>query len=337
MPYGGVWQAQAVFPLLRYFSACARRLVKREKATLMTAVSKDITDDDYNIFYTMYKDLPIGAALVNNGMTVISSNKQMCRYFPCSGAGIDGFPLCKALKCSSNHPSCGRCQLKSAVECIVTESIRTEIFEMQLGTERWFRINGIPVNYAGKNYAALFFYDITEHMHKEETMRKQLSIDIPTKALNKSAIMEYLDAALYSKYRTPFTMCMVDFDNFKIINDTCGHLAGDNVLSAFSDIVRKNIRQGDIFGRFGGEEFIFVFTDTKLSYAVEIIKRIQKELLESFAGELPMPVTFSAGAVYASDSSCLSKEKLISTADRLMYTAKKKGKNKIETGCAAPD
>jgi len=142
--------------------------------------------------------------------------------------------------------------------------------------------------------------------------------------------MECLDAVLADENRKSFTLCMIDFDDFKNINDTCGHLEGGRVLTAFSEIARKNIRSGDIFGRFGGEEFIFIFTDTKITQSVKIIKRIQNELREYFAAKLPMPVTFSAGAVYAGADGKFSRDELIAYVDKLLYKAKRGEKNRIE-------
>ena len=297
---------------------------------LMEAAPEKTINDDFNIFYTVYKDLPVGAVLVNSGMTIISSNRCMCGYFSHDETGIDGLSVCQILNCGSGLRKCENCIIKSTVKRSLKCHTPTETFSMELEPERWFKINGIPVKYGGKNYAALFFYDITEQKLNEKLLRAKLTLDQHTKALNKCALMEYLDAALADKNRKPFTLCMIDFDDFKNINDTCGHLEGDRVLTAFSEIARKNIRSDDIFGRFGGEEFIFIFTDTKIAQSVKIIKRIQNELCEYFIGKLPMPVTFSAGTIYAGADGIFQRDELISAADKLLYKAKRGGKNKIE-------
>ena len=225
---------------------------------------------------------------------------------------------------------CTKCKIKNTVCRNINCHTPTESFSIKSGTEKWFKINGMPVKYGGKNYAALFFYDITEQKLNEKSLREELALDRHTKALNKCALMECLDAVLADKNRKPFTLCMIDFDDFKNINDTCGHLEGDRVLAAFSEIVRKNIRAKDIFGRFGGEEFIFIFTDTKIMQSVKIIKRIQNELREYFIGKLPMPITFSAGTIYVNADDKFSRDELISATDKLLYKAKREGKNRIE-------
>ena len=296
----------------------------------MEAAPEKAINDDFNIFYTMYKDLPVGAALVNGNMTIISSNRLMCGYFSHYGTGIDGLSVCRILNCRQNKNKCEKCNIKNTVCQNINGHTLAESFSIKSGTEKWFKINGIPVKYGGKNYAALFFYDITEQMLNEKSLREELALDRHTKALNKCALMEYLDAVLADKNRKPFTLCIIDFDDFKNINDTCGHLEGDRVLAAFSEIVRKNIRSKDIFSRFGGEEFIFIFTDTKIAQSMKIIKRIQNELREYFIGKLPMPVTFSAGTIYAGADNKFSRDELIAYVDKLLYKAKREGKNRIE-------
>lgn len=296
----------------------------------MEAAPEKAINDDFNIFYTMYKDLPVGAALVNGNMTIISSNRLMCGYFSHYEIGIDGLSVCRILNCRQNKNKCEKCNIRNTVCRNINCHTPTESFSIKSGTKKWFKINGMPVKYGGKNYAALLFYDITEQKLNEKSLREELALDRHTKALNKCALMEYLDAVLADKNRKPFTLCMLDFDDFKNINDTCGHLEGDRVLTAFSEIARKNIRADDIFGRFGGEEFIFIFTDTKITQSVKIIKRIQNELREYFAAKLPMPVTFSAGVVYAGADDRFSRDELIAYVDKLLYKAKRGGKNRIE-------
>ena len=297
---------------------------------MMEAAPTGAKNDEFNILYTMYKDLPVGAALVNGDMAVMSSNKRMCGYFSGGESGIDGLSVCQILSCSPDIDKCENCKVKNAVCQNINGNAMTDSFVIKLCTGKWFKINGIPVEYGGKSFAVLFFYDITEQQLNENSLRKKLTLDRHTNALNKCALLEYLGTALADKRRKPLTLCMADFDDFKNINDTCGHLEGNRVLAVFSEIVRKSIRADDIFGRFGGEEFIFIFTDTKITQSVEIIKRIQQELCEYFIKKLPMPVTFSAGAVYAGADGKFSSNDLISSADRLLYKAKHEGKNRVE-------
>ena len=81
---------------------------------LMETAPKKTINDDFNIFYTMYKDLPVGAVLVNSGMTIISSNRRMCEYFSNYETGIDGLSVCRILNCCS-----GLCKCENSMPSII--------------------------------------------------------------------------------------------------------------------------------------------------------------------------------------------------------------------------
>ncbi len=292
------------------------------------------------LFYKMYRDLPLGAVLVDSSMTVISSNRRMCAYFGC-GSGPEGLPLGKAVHCGNicgKFTSCG--QAKACGGCGLREcAARIISGEMPVSTNytycpenacgrKWFKVNGFRIEYV-EAYAAMFFSDITEYEQREREMEKKLEFDYPTMALNKYGLKKSL-ASLAGK-KSSFSVCMVDFDNFKRINDLYGHVEGDRVLSAFAGIARESIRSGDILARYGGEEFVFVFMNTALDDAVKIVSRVQHELRKRFEQEFSQPVTFSAGIAHVSGKAkcAYSGEELIKIADGLLYEAKKNGKNQI--------
>jgi len=123
---------------------------------------------------------------------------------------------------------------------------------------------------------------------------------------------------------------MLDIDHFKKINDTYGHLAGDFVLKEIAKIVKNLIRKSDICGRFGGEEFVILLPNTKLSGAMKLAERIRETIQNhtfDFNGK-KINVTVSIGitSVGVNDS----YESLISRADEALYEAKEKGRNRIE-------
>jgi len=124
---------------------------------------------------------------------------------------------------------------------------------------------------------------------------------------------------------------MTDLDNFKGINDRYGHPAGDKVLRAFAEAARQNIRTGDIVGRYGGDEFLFLFQGITPQQAAGIIRRIQKGLRDACRDIIPTPVTFSAGIVSwrREEQLDIRWEDLLRSADRTLYQAKQKGKNRI--------
>jgi diguanylate cyclase (GGDEF)-like protein len=105
---------------------------------------------------------------------------------------------------------------------------------------------------------------------------------------------------------------------------------GDKVLVTFSEIARKHIRKKDIIGRYGGEEFVFIFPETNQSQAFRILKRIHNELRLFFTQYMELPVTFSAGIVHVDHNECdlQNSNDLIGSVDRMLYRAKKRGRNR---------
>lgn len=128
------------------------------------------------------------------------------------------------------------------------------------------------------------------------------------------------------KIREIGTVIMCDVDNFKGINDTYGHAVGDNVLKAIGQSISKNIRIGDIGCRFGGDEFIIVFTTD----IYEVIDSRMKKIVEDVNKlvELPHgPITMSIGVAFNQDRENL--QDLMEKADKALYKSKENGKNQI--------
>lgn len=133
--------------------------------------------------------------------------------------------------------------------------------------------------------------------------------------------------AEYSKrYRIPLTVAIFDFDNFKNVNDTYGHLVGDSVITESAALIRRQIRQSDVFARWGGEEFMLLLPNTDMHRARESANRIRIEIENStFANEAK--VTCSIGLAELTDDDDIVS--FIRKADKALYTAKIKGKNRV--------
>jgi diguanylate cyclase (GGDEF)-like protein len=129
------------------------------------------------------------------------------------------------------------------------------------------------------------------------------------------------------RFSRPITIAYIDIDNFKQVNDTHGHLQGDNLLQTVAKTIKDNIRSIDIVARLGGDEFVILFTETNEENAKTALNKVQKELL-SIVKNNDWPVTFSIGAVTCYESCDL--DELIKEVDKLMYTVKERGKNGIE-------
>ncbi|MGI6584949.1 MAG: GGDEF domain-containing protein [Lutisporaceae bacterium] len=148
--------------------------------------------------------------------------------------------------------------------------------------------------------------------------------DMLTKTYNKITILSIIEKLISSKKMGIFSILMFDIDNFKIINDSLGHVTGDKCLKSLAAIASGNIREVDYIGRYGGDEFIIVLPTLAENEARFVAERFRKKV-----NEISNPkFTVSIGiATYPYDGQTVHD--LISAADKGLYKAKSKGKNTV--------
>jgi len=154
-----------------------------------------------------------------------------------------------------------------------------------------------------------------------------------TGALNRrglDAAFEH-DAGQADRTQNPLCVALLDIDNFKRLNDTQGHHAGDLALVHLSAVIKDALRPSDSVARYGGEEFILLLPDTPLEEAAATVERLQRELTKKFFmhENERILITFSAGV--AQRASQEPQEEVIGRADKAMYRAKHTGKNRVMT------
>ena len=163
--------------------------------------------------------------------------------------------------------------------------------------------------------------------HEKELARH----DYLTGAANRRLFFELLqrEIGLSQRYKRPFTIAVIDIDNFKSVNDQCGHVTGDHVLRAVASVAQGRLRQTDVVARLGGDEFAFLLPETHHAAAQIAIAKLQRALMDEMRRN-GWPVTFSIGAI-----TCTEKEHtadtLMQRVDGLLYSAKNHGKNAIES------
>jgi diguanylate cyclase (GGDEF)-like protein len=168
-----------------------------------------------------------------------------------------------------------------------------------------------------------------ERAYHEEIYRLT-TIDGLTQIYNKRYFMESIEReiARSNRYRRDMSLVLFDVDHFKKINDTYGHLAGDQVLKHLASVIKSRIRREDLFARYGGEEFAIVLPEIdgyNASQFAEKIRRIVEQSDFSFEGTR-MEVTISMG-VATLDADTPDSATLIKRADEYLYEAKKSGRN----------
>ena len=123
---------------------------------------------------------------------------------------------------------------------------------------------------------------------------------------------------------------MTDLDHFKRVNDTYGHDAGDKVLAAFADLLRKQTRATEILARFGGEEFIALMPHTGLKHALSTAERIRETLASTRIEPLSERVTASFGVAELTTGE--EGDSLLRRVDKALYAAKNSGRNCVIAG-----
>jgi diguanylate cyclase len=152
-----------------------------------------------------------------------------------------------------------------------------------------------------------------------------------TGVLNRRGMDETFERELTRNDRSKAAMCvaLLDIDNFKKLNDTLGHQAGDQALIHLAHVIKESLRPADSVARYGGEEFVIILPDTSLQEGIETVERLQRELTKKYFlnNNDRILVTFSAGVALRNEAE--DQEELVGRADKAMYIAKHTGKNRV--------
>jgi diguanylate cyclase (GGDEF)-like protein len=165
-----------------------------------------------------------------------------------------------------------------------------------------------------------------------EELRNKASHDYLTQLLNRAGIMEVLEQELSRSRRTgeTFSIILADIDHFKQINDSFGHLTGDDVLFEVASRIKSCMRSYDSVGRYGGEEFLLVVPGCNQSGAMLVGEKIRQAICENPVrlAHIDKTITISLGVCSRSDE--IAADVLLMQADSALYCAKKAGRNRTE-------
>ncbi|MGB4497176.1 MAG: GGDEF domain-containing protein [Methylococcaceae bacterium] len=174
-----------------------------------------------------------------------------------------------------------------------------------------------------------FINVVTSELEQVNSELELLSItDKLTQIYNRVKLDSVLNHEINyaNRYQTDFSVILIDIDHFKQVNDAHGHNTGDSVLIFMAQILKENVRNSDILGRWGGEEFLIILPQTNAQQAFELAEKIRKTV-ESAKFPVVNHKTISVGVTqYCSDDSVIE---LIERADGGLYDAKNTGRNKV--------
>ncbi|MGL4507481.1 MAG: diguanylate cyclase, partial [Aeromonas sobria] len=173
--------------------------------------------------------------------------------------------------------------------------------------------------------------DISERARLVEELKVAATTDPLTGIANRRRFGELVNAEMQrcQRFDHPMSLLMIDIDHFKQINDTYGHQQGDQALLSLVNRIGKQLREVDMLGRWGGEEFIVLLPETSLELAWASAERIRlavESTIHPLAGSLEVTLTISIG-ISTSKGPLDSVEQMITRADTALYLAKKQGRN----------
>ena len=193
----------------------------------------------------------------------------------------------------------------------------------------WINTLGLVLTNADLTVGTLAFL-LAHRDEAERELQKLATTDGLTGTMNRRRWMESaaVHVRLAERHVQPVTVMMLDIDHFKRLNDTRGHAAGDGALVRFARALQAAVRQPDLVGRYGGEEFCVLLPQSDAVAARAIDQRLREALVRDVAPALGFPITYTAGVAEWRPGATL--EALLATADAALYRGKAAGRDRLE-------
>lgn len=276
---------------------------------------------------TVFENMKEGVIVINQNDMIVDYNDAMLEVMPYLNKHIIGKSIIDIL--NDNHPLVKI--LNDGKECDYELCHNGEIAHYHI---RFSPVRSKKSQFLGQ---IITFVNVTERVNMQKKLKQLASLDGLTQVFNRTFFMrkaEKLCEEFIEKQRS-LSFIMFDIDHFKMVNDTYGHDAGDLVLKHVVNLTKNCLREKDILGRYGGEEFIICLPNTTLDEAFEIANAICLKISTSYAYiyDQEIRVTSSFGISHslqnAEGSQSPSIETLIRQADQALYSAKKNGRNRV--------
>jgi len=309
-----------------------------EEKQKLTQVQGDLKDKSAQAhknqayFRELFMNSPYGIILIDRNKKVLSSNKSFIDLFgyAYSDLNYNEFP--------ANMPD-GRSQEK--IKDLVQKALAGRIGKTETGCRHK---NGVDIQVSALAYPVkidgviqavfVFFEDITQRKLFEQKLHHQAFHDALTGIANRRYFTEQLDTLLEMQKKRPrfrFAVLLIDLDRFKNVNDSLGHLAGDQLLKMVTEKIKQCLRSNDLLARLGGDEFAILLSDVDSDGLISAIaERITKEAASPFMiNGQEVRISASIGVVTHTQGNDTA-DSLIRDADLAMYHAKDSGKAQFQ-------
>ncbi len=282
---------------------------------------------------TVFDSIDAMMFIVDGKFNVVDVNRARLKMFKLSFKDALG-KKCYKIFHDRNRP-CKECPIRSVFED--GKATRMEKIAVIGGVTKYFDSQGVPIFDEEKKVIAAINHatDITEKKRAEEALRECSIKDELTNLFNYRYLQDRLEEEIKraQRYEEPVSLLILDLDNFKAYNDSCGHLVGNEILEGVADLLKTCVRDVDIVARYGGDEFCVILPQTGKNEAFEVAERIRITMENH---DFPQKkrelgnLTVSLGLV-ACPVDGKNLKGLLRVADEALYEAKNAGGNRIVT------
>lgn len=276
---------------------------------------------------TIFENNFAGMVVLGPGKRIIDYNKAAEKFFKAINISLNNYPIERILA-----------QEPKLLEIFESESSRD--FSLVInGEERFFEVDAVPLGNPNDGSARMLksIRDVTEERKIQEKLKFLATTDSLSGLYNRAEFMRLAKKAFAWAKRNneELSFLIMDLDNFKKINDTFGHAAGDEMIREFGSLIKTSFRKTDIAGRIGGEEFAVVVKNASLKEAKKIAEKFRKTVAERKViyeeKEINFTVSIGVTAIRGNTHDINDIEDILKKADNALYKAKAKGRN-----CVAP-
>ena len=222
------------------------------------------------------------------------------------------------------------------LQCLILECLLDQVedkTQRETMTRLVLKLTTLDIALATEVYHRCRIQDLdrsVKHLELEQNvLRTQLEQDALTGASSRTSLLRELQGAIARCEKTgqPLAVIMADLDHFKAVNDTQGHLVGDRVLAEVATRIKAALREFDLVGRYGGEEFVILLENTSLHTAHQIAERVRQHIGSQpvHTSSQNIEITISQGLAMRMEGD--DRQSLLKRADQAMYAAKKAGRN----------
>lgn len=230
---------------------------------------------------------------------------------------------------------CPGCPIREAIDKaihqkgVVTKDKMTRFFHIGDGNplEKHLHFSTRRITVSNQDMVLIILDDVTELEENNRRLMEAAAHDVLTGLRSRRYLMEKLHERIHEfrRYKHPFSLLMLDLDHFKEVNDEFGHVVGDEILRQFAEIAKGCFRETDTVGRYGGEEFLVILGETSSREGGVCAERFRSAVEIT---EFPHDVDITVSGGLSSGNEDPPKVQ-IERVDKLLYTAKKSGRNRI--------